>query len=133
MHWSAGFVGLPYADCGRTRQGADCWGLVWLVQQEAFGRRVPSYAGIYAGSGERAEIHALIAGQMESPLWQRVPGGEDGDIVLFSLGRFDAHAGLVCGPGLMLHMAGEDCAKIEHWTAPKWASRLTGFWRWRGE
>lgn len=133
MHWSAGFVGLPYADCGRTRAGADCWGLYWLVQKEAFGRDVPTYAGAYACSDERAEIHAVIGEAMAHTLWERTFAPEDGDAVVFSLGRFDAHVGVFAGPGRMLHMAGSGGALIEDFTRPKWASRLIGFWRWRGE
>lgn len=29
--WWNEYVGLPFADKGRTREGCDCWGLVRLV------------------------------------------------------------------------------------------------------
>jgi cell wall-associated NlpC family hydrolase len=43
MSWSSEFVGIPFAWNGYDRSGAGCWGLVWLVQREVFGRELPRH------------------------------------------------------------------------------------------
>ena len=29
--WVRDYVGIPFRERGRTPEGADCWGLVWLA------------------------------------------------------------------------------------------------------
>ena len=42
VHWSAGYVGLPWLDGGRSADGADCWGLVRLVYERELGNALPT-------------------------------------------------------------------------------------------
>lgn len=67
----ASFIGLPYADKGRDRDGVDCWGLVKLVYAEVAGIVLPDYSDAYTRPGD----HASVAAAVESGLkdgWQRV-------------------------------------------------------------
>lgn len=125
-HWSNQFIGLPYKDLGRSFKGVDCWGVVYL----ALGLRgvvVPSYAGDYASTEERAEISALI--NQAKPSWHKVTEPEPFDVVTFRRGRLEAHCGIVVKPGLMLHVTEGLSACIEDYRDGYWAQRLTGIWR----
>lgn len=130
MHWSAEFIGTPFAEFGRDRTGCDCWGLARLVYAEALNINLPSYSGQYASAQEHAEISALITDAAHSPVWMLVDASPDEfDIAVFRRGRMDTHVGIIVAPGLMLHMAQEDCAKIERYDQAAWKNRLTGIYR----
>ncbi|WP_158972012.1 NlpC/P60 family protein [Chachezhania sediminis] len=129
MSWSNAYIGLPWADLGRGRDGADCWGLACIIYQEELGIGLPDYLG-YSSAEERGEIAALIAGAETSPLWLPVNGPAIAfDIAVFRRGRFASHVGIVVRHGLMIHMEGDDCAKIADYTHGSWKPRFKGHYR----
>ncbi|MBT9382232.1 C40 family peptidase [Pseudooceanicola sp. CBS1P-1] len=129
MSWSNGYIGLPWGEFGRSRSGADCWGLACIIYQEELGIRLPEYLG-YSSAEERGEIAALVSGATSSPLWLPVEGPAIAfDIVVFRRGRLASHVGIVVRHGLMIHMDGEDCAKLADYTGGAWKHRLTGHYR----
>lgn len=131
MSWSDAYIGLPFVPHGRGRAGCYCWGLVVLVHREQLGIELPHYLG-YGSVDEHAEIAALIAGAEASPFWQPVTGTPAPfDVALIRRGRWDSHLGLIVRPGLMLHMEGEDCAKLVRLDSGRWGARLRGVFRFR--
>ena len=128
-HWSDRFVGLPYLDLGRDRDGCDCWGLACIIYREELSISLPDYLG-YANTDERAEIAALVSGATTSPLWVPVNGQAMAfDIALFRRGRLTSHVGIVISHGLMIHMAEAEMARVEHYTSGHFAPRLVGHYR----
>ncbi len=125
-HWSDGFIGLPYADLGRSPDGVDCWGLARLVYA-SLDIELPSYADGYASTEERAEIAGLIDGA--KPQWTKVDEPEAFDLVTFRRGRLESHVGIVVEPGCMLHVTSGAPSRIERYLDDQWRARLTGFWR----
>ena len=131
MIWSDRFVGIPWQELGRSRAGCDCYGLVRLAYAEELAISLPDYLG-YESVEEHAEIAALIDGARTSPGWLRIEGAPLAlDVVVFRRGRLSTHVGLVIRPGLMLHMAGEDAAKVESYRSGAWSHRLLGHYRHR--
>ncbi|MGB0912023.1 MAG: NlpC/P60 family protein [Phaeobacter italicus] len=131
MSWSNSYVGIPQQDLGRSRAGADCWGLACIIYQEELGITLPEYLG-YSSPDERGECAALIAGATSSPLWLPVDGPALAfDIAVFRQGRFSSHVGIVIRHGLMIHVSGADQAKVEGYTTGKWNHRLDGHFRHR--
>lgn len=131
VHWSARFVGLPYADLGRGRGGCDCWGLACLIYAERLGITLPDYLD-YSSGDNHIELAAVIAGASASPLWvPATDGGAEYDIAIFRRGHLETHVGIVVGDrhGLMIHVAYDDCAKIESYRRGPWSTRLAGFYR----
>lgn len=130
MSWSNRYVGTPWAEFGRDLNGCDCWGLACVIYREELGIKLPDYLGDYASAEERGEISALIDGARHSPLWIPVEGPAIAfDISVFRRGRLDTHLGIVIRHGLMIHIDGEDCAKVADYTQGRWRSRFRGHYR----
>lgn len=132
MSWSDRFVGIPQRDLGRDRDGCDCWGLACIIYQEELGVTLPDYLG-YGSIEERGEIAALIEGAATSPLWLPVTGGPAiaFDIAIFRRGRLSSHVGIVIRHGLMIHMHGQDGAKVADYRRGAWSARFDGHYRHR--
>ena len=131
LHWSASFVGIPFVSRGRTRDGADCWGVVRLVYAEKLGIGLPAYDG-YASAGDHAAVAGQIATAAHGPEWVKVEGRHRPfDVLVFRRGRFDSHVGVQVQPGVMLHAAEEEQSRIESYAAERWAKRLVGVYRHR--
>jgi len=130
-HWSTAYIGLPWADLGRARDGLDCWGLVRLVYAEQLRLLLPSYIGAYASVEEHAELAAHIEDVTRSGVWTAIdtPAAQPFDVLVFRRGRLDTHVGLVVEPGLMLHVAAREQTKIETYTRGPWQHRLSGLYR----
>ncbi len=129
MSWSNNYVGILYADLGRTHLGCDCWGLARLVYREQLQIELPSCAEDYSSSTERSEVTALLEGRSEAP-WTHVNGTiAPFDLLLFRRGAADSHIAIAISKRAMLHMASGDHAKIESQLSPRWRSRLVGVYR----
>lgn len=127
--WSNKWVGTPYAALGRDQTGADCWGLACIVYREELNISLPEYLD-YTSVEEHAEIASLIGAGKASSVW--IPNAGVAlafDMAVFRRGRLDSHVGIVVSRGLMLHMEGEDCAKVTNYTTGPWRNRLTGVYR----
>jgi probable lipoprotein NlpC len=128
-HWSNEYVGLPYLEIGRTRDGCDCWGLAVIVYAEQLGITLPPYAVGNTTPEERAEIDTLIGTATATPVWHAVSAPQCFDLAVFRRGALGLHIGIIIGVGLMLHMANEDCAKVESYHSGPWKHRLKGIYR----
>ncbi len=128
-HWSATYVGLPWLDRGRDQTGCDCWGLARLVYAVELGIELPTYVGDYPSAGEAAEIDRLIRDALDGGPWIEVSAAGEFDLVLFRLGRWDSHIGIMVDGKRMLHMMGRDAAKVERIDGAVWARRQCGVWR----
>ncbi len=129
MSWSDRFIGIPYSDFGRDRQGCDCWGLACIVYREELGITLPDYLG-YASADEHGEISALISGAATSPLWVPVTGAALAfDIAVFRRGKLSTHLGIVIRHGIMIHMVADDQAKVQGYADGPYKHRFAGHFR----
>lgn len=127
MHWSAGYVGIPFAWDGYDRAGCGCWGLVWLVQREVFGRDLPRHD----------DFNALAAGgqEIDPTLWRSgiryrpvaLSDAADGDLLHMHgthHGRRTAlHIGVICAGKRVLHTELATGAIVEHLDSPRVSRR----------
>jgi len=133
LHWSASYIGMPFRELGRTRGGADCWGLTCIVYAEQLAIDLPPYLGLYTSVEERAEISAIVDGAIaEAGTWAIVDHPQEFDIAVIRQGKYGSHVGILISPRQMLHMAEKASARIDDFTQPRWASRLTNIYRHRG-
>jgi len=128
--WTADYIGLPFREKGRDRDGLDCWGLVRLVLAEQFGVLLPSYADDYACTLEVSENARLISGRKGD--WSEVPAGEEraGDVLLLRMAGHECHVGIVVAPGIMLHIEAGHDAVWDRYHGLRWKNRVVGAYRW---
>ncbi|ODN68543.1 NlpC/P60 family protein [Methylobrevis pamukkalensis] len=133
-HWSESYIGLPFAEKGRTREGLDCWGLVRLVLAEQCGIELPGYDADYACVAEVREIAAALGKAQASADWLPVlPGSERVfDVALFRRGRLEGHVGVIVERGRVLHVARGRAAAIERLSAAHLVSVHVGTFRHAG-
>jgi cell wall-associated NlpC family hydrolase len=130
-NWTREYVGLPKLHAGRSRDGIDCYGLVWLVYRDVLGLALPGLAGEAMDATERAEIAALINSGCAAAPWRPIdPGTErEFDMVVFRRGKLESHVGLVVAPGRMLHIVDVGQSHIGSYVEGPWRPRLVGFHR----
>ena len=129
--WAADYIGLPFREHGRDRDGADCWGLVTLIAAERFDIRLPSYAAGYASTRDAEDIGRLVRRQMD--LWRAVARGHEqpGDVVLMRLMNQPMHVGMVVARGWMVHIEQGIDACLERYDGAKWQRRVLGIYRFQ--
>ena len=129
--WVADYVGVPYRMLGRSRDGADCWGLVRLVYADRLGIALPAYDGRgFRGRASVPDVARLVADARGA--WREVPevAAAPPDLVLLRVHGQPVHVGLLVAPGIMLHsLAGHDSA-VERLDSLAWARRVIGYGRW---
>ena len=128
--WCAHYIGLPFKSLGRDRSGLDCWGMVYLVYREAFGREVPPYAA-YADAYDIEEVGALIRGEIVTR-WHEVSPEKLGDVLLLRVRGEPCHVGVVVARGKFLHSFEGTHSCVERYDGLKWRCRTMGFYRYVG-
>jgi cell wall-associated NlpC family hydrolase len=126
MIWANAYIGIPFADLGRDVWGCDCWGLARLVYKTELSISLPSYAGDYVSAQERAEIDNLINQPDANIPWSQVTVPQPFDLLLFRRGQMRSHVAIAVDTRRMLHMDGEEQARIADFTLPRWSSRFCG-------
>lgn len=133
----ADFIGLPFRDHGRERDGCDCWGGVRLVLRELRGIVLPDYGSGYRETMDCDGIGVSIREGLVRD-FVRVDKPQPFDLVIFNLAGKPWHVGLVVGPGRFLHWPQPDdkgndgSSRIAHYTDRIWARRVEGFYRHAG-
>lgn len=129
LHWSAGYLGLPFLLGGRDRVGIDCYGLARLVLRERAGISLDAAteaAAVARPDQVAAEADRIAAG---SP-WHPVSGDvRELDVAVFSTGVYTRHIGIMVGREMMLHVVEGAPSCLTRLDAPRWAHRRRGILR----
>lgn len=127
-----GYVGIPFRDKGRDRNGVDCWGLVRLVLAD-HGINLPTYGEI--SSEELLRVAREVRDGLSSPVWRNVTDEPrrplDGVVMRnrFGPGEARGHIGIMVSQTEMLHaeaITGTVKAEIHD---PTIRNRIIGFYR----
>lgn len=123
------YVGIPFAEKGASRAGANCWGLVRLIYEEQLGIELPGYEEFFEDTLDES-IPAIVAAHMErSESWRPVEDEEPGDVVVLRVKGLPWHVGVVCGGGRMIHVELNTDSVWESYRCNKWEKRILGFYR----
>ena len=127
------YIGIPFLDHGRDRDGCDCWGLCKLVYREVLGVDLPDLGDSYSEAYARGEVDETVAatvGQewnvdVTAQPWRPL------DVMIFTRAGVECHVGLYVRPGEMLHVIEGTAAAYERYDTVKWKRRLSRVVRWR--
>jgi len=129
------YIGIPYKDKGRDREGLDCWGLLRLVYREQLGIELPSYADGYSTAEDQADVARLILDVRDRVPpgdvrpWRPVEKEKGGDAVLIRIAGEPMHVGVVVKPGEMIHVMRGIDVSLERYHLARWNKRILGFYR----
>jgi cell wall-associated NlpC family hydrolase len=124
------YIRIPFEELGRSRQGADCWGLACIIFKEERGIELPSLLG-YSDTKDKVKISDII--RSESMCWELVEKGKESkfDIAVFRMLGQPMHIGIVIRHGLMIHCErGSGVHLTEYYKERQWDKRLEGFFRY---
>lgn len=126
------FLAIPFVSQGRSYEGADCWGLVWLYYRDVMGIALSEWAHVPARA--LRTIGDLVAEHKRD--WRVVETPADGDVaVMRAFTRRstieDAHVGIVIGRRFVLHTEAGSGPRLERLSAPHVAPRIVDFRRHR--
>ena len=119
MEWATAYVGLPYQWGGYTRAGVFCWGLVWLVQREVFGRELPAYPH---GDSKKFRSAVSALGAKPIPMEQ----ADAGDVLMMKerlTDRGARHIGVFTDRSSVLHIEEGAGSLIERVTTQRFQWR----------
>lgn len=130
--WTNPYIRIPFVDRGRTREGADCWGLARLVYQDMLDIELP-ILDHYNNVLEREVLDGIV--RAERTRWVDVPKGEEKpfDIIILNMKQLPVHIGVVVRLGVMLHClrgAGTTVEDYRGVKGRKWENQIEGFCRY---
>jgi len=131
IDWKS-YIGLPFAKQGRSRQGVDCWGLVYIFYKEVFGIELPTYTDAYTDPMNRQEVQNAFEDHA-ADLWNKIPpaDAQPGDCILFSIHTRPIHVGIMIDAIRFLHVQEGIDSVIERITSERWNKRIEGVYRLR--
>lgn len=126
---------VPFEEFGRSWDGWDCWGVLFLGYREILGIELPEYTGDYSSARRRRELQDLIISNRDDKRaeWERVekPKAMDG-VLLEMLGR-SCHIGLMLDETNVLHVEENCMTMVEDINRPPWRGvgydKVEGFYR----
>lgn len=106
---AAGWIGTPYLYGGKTKEGADCSGLVMEVYRQVCGVKLPR------SSAAQSMWCQPVAPEKMQP----------GDLVFFSADSMQvSHVGMFIGDGQMIHASSSRGVMVSPLNNPYWLSRF---------
>lgn len=122
------YVGIPYLNRGRDRDGLDCWGLVQLWHSEQLGVSVPDYLWAYTSAEDHGSVATAINENKVN--WLKVGQPEYGDVLVFRIMGYPIHVGIKLHGDDFLHAFKGTQSCLERLSSLSWSRRLTEVYRW---
>ena len=126
--WATRFIGIPYKDDGHGFDGANCFGIVYLVLKHRAAINVDPQGDVSADDVERATNRALSVACNEP--WHPVVGVPKAFDVALLRGN-PLHCGVVIAPGWLLHVWRSPSSMAMAFDNPRIRERFIGFYRHR--
>jgi cell wall-associated NlpC family hydrolase len=120
------YVGIPFANHGRTKEGFDCYGLAIEFYKNEFNIDLPDL--FYSESNDKLCAHSVF--KYLSTKFVLVDEPKFGDIVAIKLHNFIIHVGIYLREDMVLHSIDGSNSCIEDFSQPTWAKRIGGYYRW---
>ena len=127
------YIGIPFLDTGRTKEGADCWGLIKLIYKETIDVDIPEY---YISCDDVTCIAETVDRDLKTK-WERQVNPEPLDVVTFKglvegMPFLITHVGIYIGDNKLIHAVRDNTSAAVRTDRGFWAGRIEGFYRWKG-
>lgn len=122
------YLGIPYQDHGRSKEGLDCWGLCVMIAKEKYGYVLPNLDHDYTSAADGKSVGTLVEINKLSG-WEKVSVYRSGDIVVFNVAGFPCHVGTYIDDDRFIHILNGSHVTIEHLNSITWSKRLNGVYR----
>jgi cell wall-associated NlpC family hydrolase len=119
------FSGIPYLHGGRTMEGLDCIGLVWLFYQK-YGIKIQDSDGkVYEPDWYRRDPDRFLRGLQTQGAPVSLSQLQPLDLVYFKIGGSVTHAAVMIDPHHFLHVMIREVVHVTRLN-PSWRRRLAG-------
>lgn len=120
------YLGIPYDDVDRGRDGLPCYSLGRLILREQLGVEIPEQASAHS---KLRNARAFAEGKIAWP-WRDVSNGprRPFDFVIYAIGAIDDHMGVIVDPDWMIHVQRGDISRLDKIDDPRFG-RISGVYR----
>jgi cell wall-associated NlpC family hydrolase len=127
--WFNKYIGIPFKDKGRDKDGADCYGLVRLIYKNELNIDLPDLIEAYESANDREALEGVIDAESKTR-WKETTKPKEFDVIVLKMCGAPSHLGVVIKNNYMIHChKGSDTA-IEQFNGMKWEKRILGFYTW---
>ena len=127
------YIGIPYKWLGYSRAGTYCYGLVWMVQREVFGRKLPRHEDLARGT-RQGVFNPEEWGGIDAPVPIPMEHAKAGDVLRMQgvhKGKLTKwHVGVFADRGHVLHIEGDLGAIMERVGSPRFQWRPLQAYGW---
>ena len=113
---------VPFEERGRSYDGWDCWGLIYVAYRDLYEITLPTYTGEYHSTRRREELQDLIV-QRKMGGWELSDPYRPGDVALVRMMGRNCHVGLMLSDWNMLHVQSGIMAIVEPIDRPPWRDK----------
>lgn len=109
------YMKIPFKSHGRDFDGCDCYGLVRLMLEHDYGKKIPDFWD-YSHAHDIKAVADLIMNNKSIVSSKKKDSPDEGDVVVFRHGGVASHIGLYVGNGLVVHMlngVNANCNKLK--------------------
>jgi len=131
-NWLDRYMAIPFEPKGRTFDGCDCWGLMCLLQRHECGVELPHLLDDYDAPEVGDARLADLVRRTSLQEWREVTivNVQFGDGLVFRMMNEPIHIAFAINATQMVHTRKNVGVLVESFTAPQWASRLVGAYRY---
>ena len=122
------YIGIPYKERGRDREGVDCFGLCCIYFAD-MGVSIPDYLNTYTFSGNMEKVAEAINDNKKH--WHKVEAPEVNDVLVFNVCGYPCHVGIYIGSGDFIHAFRGTAVCVERMNSLSWSRRLSEVYRWQ--
>ncbi len=126
---------VPFEVKGRSYDGWDCWGLIYVAYRDIYEIELPTYIGEYQSTRRREDLQNLIT-QRKMRGWELNDPHQTGNVALVRMMGRNCHVGLMLSGWNMLHVQDNVLAAIEPIDRPPWQdkayNKVEGIYRYVG-
>jgi cell wall-associated NlpC family hydrolase len=125
---SSKYIMIPYKNKGRSFDGCDCWGLIYLIYLNEFGINLPLLSEKYSDASEGKQIADTI--RKNKPLINNIQKEtpDYGDVVVFNIKGYTSHVGIYIGRNKVLHILKNINSGIERLDSFRLKGRVEGYY-----